>query len=409
MGNENKRVKGDIIDNDSSHSHTVHTDIYSLLKGEINDLQFIISHLRDDIVCTIQGNEESLKRSVEREIAVLVYGVLEDSVKREIELGEIISSLKKENEVLIENEGGMMDELARLTIENDALKNGMNDHKDKDKDKDSKDYCIDDHLDISAEISVIKADICDLEKVIYGQFLATLKRNLIESKLKTESIKIELENSMESFNEQLLRSERLQETLLQEKGVSSNFRQKIQELEEEVKALAPYFNKSKECEFCVERSLEIESIKTLNSENLSLVNKQLMNLELSKEDQEKQIKELMNINCELMDLSELSKIKDEEMRNKLDLFRTENLNLKEELENLKKVMTAQKIELERARETLKRERKLSFLKISDLQEQLEDGKFKFSILKDVNVNDGAGDDDGENENIVNTFNVSTVK
>ena len=134
-----------------------------------------------------------------------------------------------------------------------------------------------------------------------------------------------------------------------------------------------------------------------------------MNLELSKEDQEKQIKELMNINCELMDLSELSKIKDEEMRTKLDLFRTENLNLKEELENLKKVMTAQKIELERARETLKRERKLSFLKISDLQEQLEDGKFKFSILKDVNVNDGAGDDDGENENIVNTFNVSTVK
>ena len=90
-------------------------------------------------------------------------------------------------------------------------------------------------------------------------------------------------------------------------------------------------------------------------------------------------KELIKMNNEIMDLSEAGRIKEVKLEeaNKIicedqNRLRRERDALSEEVESLKKILTTQKIELEKGKEILNREKKLAALKISDLQEQLDE-------------------------------------
>ena len=145
----------------------------------------------------------------------------------------------------------------------------------------------------------------------------------------------------------------------------------------------------------------------------------------------------MEINVELMELSELAQGKEKELERKNENYRNEievmkiktlsqekeiegfkslkcksdtleieNNLLKKEIEHLKKLSTAQKIELERAKETIYREKRMSSLKISDLEEQLEHLKVKGKGSDMGIIDNDLGIDidiDNNNNNNNNTF------
>ncbi len=352
MGNEFKRVKEDL--NDERGGNEGYLDYFNILRKEVHDLQFIVDHLREDVNCTLEGGKGSLKRIIEREIGVLVYGVLEDSVKKEVQFNETISSLQEENNLLIENGGGMMDELARLTLENESLKNRAEKLESENiietdaKSADTKGYNtnsidtrsirdVNDTLNNKTDIIAdgLISSVVELEDSVKIDFLDMIKRNLLKSKLLNESLKIELEDSKRELNFE------------QERG--NKCRSELFDLEKQLNEVQN------------EMHLLQSTVQDLNVRNAELNNEiSSKNEEIlrNQEDYGKQI--------------EMERDKEQELNSRINVLENENGKTREELETLNKVMTAQKIELERGKEVLNRERKLSSLKISFLQEQLDE-------------------------------------
>ena len=95
---------------------------FKTLKHELQDLQFIVDHLREDISCTIENGKDALKLLLHSEISLLVYSLMEESVREQIKFKESLTKLEEENAVLLENEGAALEEMAKLTLENEALK-----------------------------------------------------------------------------------------------------------------------------------------------------------------------------------------------------------------------------------------------------------------------------------------------
>lgn len=298
------------------------------LKGQVEDLKFIVNHLKTDVTCTLESSIKQLKVTVEREIGLLVYSLMEEALREQVKLKDHLKALQKENSLLIENEGNIMDELARITLENEKLtletkKSSLNE-------------------------TVLK-ELEELEVMIHDKDYTSLilikdlkneleeHRNLLSQK---EKIICDKENELSSFK--------------------MSFNEQVSKIEKELKDVR----------------FEIQDI--------------LIKAANDKAELEDKIKELVTMNSEMMDLGELGKKREDELK-RLN-FELENKHekekeiLKEEIETLKKAMTAQKIELERGRETLNRERKLSALKISDLQEQVEDLKNN-NKLSDENNNE----------------------
>lgn len=325
MGGDQKRIK---------ESYDCPESFKEILRGQVEDLQFIVNHLKTDVTCTLESNVKLLKMTVEREIGLLVYSLMEESLKERAQLKDHLNSLQKDNSVLIENEGSMMDELARLTLENEKLST-----------KSPLDERIVKELE-ELELTVYKCD----------DNVRILKAELDQSK--------------------------------KEQTSSSG---RIVELEKEIS------DKSSEVENLRNLLNELQEKFNVNSVNLEDKENEIKGLEgvitgLKEDQQEKDVKinELTAMNCELMDLGEAGKVREENLVKSFKTFEVESEKekekLREELEGMKKSMTAQKIELEKCRETLNRERKLSALKISDLQEQLEEYKSKdCAEITDENV------------------------
>lgn len=292
---------------------------FQLLRNELMDLQFIVNHLRKDISCTIESSRDALKAGIQSEVGLLVYSLMDESIREQLSLKEELKRIQEVNEVLLENEEAAMEEMAKLTIENESIK--------------SKEADKSDVVSISYYVNVVeqaKKIILETETEVDGLetiIISTLKDILAKFNEKTrlltaEICTLKLENErfqmeMEAYEQFKLANEQLKSVL---------------------------------CEN------EVKITELLESQNES----------------ELRMREILTVNCELMDLSEFKEA---------ELIRTkeseiEILKAKEsessENELLKKTMTAQRIELERIKETLARERKISSLKISDLREQLSE-------------------------------------
>jgi hypothetical protein len=261
--------------------------------------------------------------------------------------------LERENSLLIENEGNIMDELARITLENEKEK---------------------------------------------------LKRSLKEGNLDETVLKElkELEGLIYDNDEMLIMIKDLKRDKENDIVILSNQQEKVIEYENIVNVKDNEILKLKQSNH--EAFSKIDSIsKELEAKNEEITElfEKIKDLEKSKkaydkgklEDEEK-IKDLMDMNNELMDLGEIGKKKEIELERQNFELEKENKIVKEtwkeEIQSLKKVMTAQKIELEKGRETLNRERKLASLKISDLQEQIEE-------LKNYKYNHEGADENFNNQ------------
>ena len=324
MGGDRKRVK---------ESFDYPEGLRINLKEQVEDLRFIVNHLKTDVSCTLESGVKQLKMTVEREIGLLVYSLMEETFKEQVKLKDDLNALQKENSLLIENEGNIMDELARLTLENEKL------------------------LIVGNLDEIVLKEIEELEGIVYDN---NYKLNMIKN------IKLDLEQSKSLF--------------LQEQYKTSEFEKTLCDKDIEIVTLRCSFNETVSKIDLISKELEIK-----NSEIIELLNvvKELETIKSDNKREKGNVKELMVMNRELIDLGELGKQKELEMTRKREELEKmnkeseiEKKTLREEIESLKNVMTAQKIELERGRETLNRERKLFALKISDLQEQFEEFKNK---------------------------------
>lgn len=276
---------------------------FQVLRSELMDLQFIVSHLREDIWLSIENGRSILKAEIKSEIGLLVYSLMEESIREQLSLKEELKMIQEENEVLLENEGAIMEEMTKLSLENDTLKN-----------KNSRNE----------------------SEFFYTDAIKKLKETLLE----TESEVDDLETIMKSTFKECLR----------------DFDDKSRLLKDEI------------CNLKLERDqlrVNNEKFKSVHEELKRAVNEnevKIAELLESQNESELRMRELLTVNFELMDLSESAKKKDDARES--------------ELEILKKTVTAQKIELERTKETLARERKISSLKISDLREQLSERENK---------------------------------
>lgn len=345
MGGDQKRIK---------ESFDFPEGLKNNLKDQVEDLKFIVNHLKTDVTCTIESSVKQLKMTVEREIGLLVYSLMEESLSVKLKLKAHLNDLKKENSLLIENEGNIMDELARLTLENEKLK-----------------FLSSTNLD-----EIVLKELDELEDIIYDDNyqLDTIK-----------NVKYELEQS--------------KSLLLQEQDKVIDYEKLNCSKDIQIATLVTSFNEMISKIAFISNELEIK-----NNEISELLNAVKV-LETVKCDNERvrlldedKIKDLMDMNNELIDLGELGKQKELEMTRKWEelekLYKKGEIEkeiLREEIESLKKAMTAQKIELERGRETLNRERKLATLKISDLQEQVEE-------LKNKKMEHFESDENSENRN-----------
>lgn len=340
-----KRVKSSFYD----YSEGLKTD----LKGQVEDLKFIINHLKVDVNCTLENSVKQLKVTVEREIGLLVYSLMEESLREQGKLKDNLRYLERENSLLIENEGNIMDELARITLENEkeklkrSLKEGNLDET------------------VLKELKELEGLLYDNDKMLI--MIKDLKRD-------KENDIVLLSNEQEKVIEY--------ENIV---NVKDNEILKLKQLNHE--AFSKIDSISKELEAKNEEITELfEKIKELEKSKKAYDKGKL-------EDEEK-IKDLMDMNNELMDLGEIGKKKEIELERQNFELEKENKIVKEtwkeEIQSLKKVMTAQKIELEKGRETLNRERKLASLKISDLQEQIEE-------LKNYKYNHEGADENFNNQ------------
>ena len=318
MGGDSKRIK---------ESFDCPDGFKRILKGQVEDLKFIVNHLKTDVTCTLESNVKQLKMTVEREIGVLVYSLMEESLKEQVKLKEHLNALQKENSLLIENEGNIMDELARLTLENEKL---------------------------SFSNEKVSKELGELEELLYND-----NRNFIIKELRAE-----LADYKSKLSKEQEQTEKLTEIVKSKEAEVTRLSQDLIIYSDSNKILLDGIEKKND-----ELSKEICSLKS---------ELETVKLDYSKEknEAEEKIKELMNMNCELMDLGESAKLKESELKRKSEEFEGEKEALKGEIEILKKTMTTQKIEFERSRDTLNRERRLASLKISDLQEQVEEYKNK---------------------------------
>ena len=234
-------------------------------------------------------------------------------------------NLEKENACLIENEGGLMDELASLSMENGRLLQRVN--------------LIPDNCNILSELN-------DLESFLFDN-------NWI----------LNLKHVLKSTEEKYLQQrERLSKDVIEQSTLIESLKKSVRDLNDELLDKVQISSQLNEARDQIVQYVRKESEFTLLIDAL--------NAKVS--DQEFKMNEIMQINCELMDFTEKSKAE----RNILLAEKNEALRRDsdkcDEIENLKKIVTAQKIELERNREILARERKLSALKISDLSEQLQE-------------------------------------
>lgn len=98
------------------------TGNFELLRSELMDLRFIVSHLREDISCSIKEGKSALKAGIQSEVCLLVYSLMEESIGEQMSLKEELRRIQEENAVLLENEEAVMEEMAKLTIESEELK-----------------------------------------------------------------------------------------------------------------------------------------------------------------------------------------------------------------------------------------------------------------------------------------------
>lgn len=343
MGDQqSKRVKEDLEDPVLLLNHA---------KDTLKDLQFIVDHLKKDILCTVESGQRAVKVAIEREIGVLVYSMTEESVKETFKLKEQISTLERENSFLIENEGTMMDELARLTLKNQQV-------------RDVRGTTGGSICEELTDLQKLLEDNIDLNRIKERlQGFQQLEQQLSYKQMRVSELETELSDKQARFLEL--------ETKLSDKQT------RVSELEIELSD-----KQTRVVELETELSEKKKEISTLRTENDGL------NLRLNEQnsiilDNDSRFRELMTMNCELMDLGEASRLKENELV-------SQNAALGAELESLKKIITAQKIELEKNREILNRERKLFALKISDIQEQLNErtlaGENCDSSNRDVLVN-----------------------
>ena len=350
MGSENlgilecgiKRPKlsyGKNIRNELIESFLVNPAIYDDLRKELKDLQFIVKHLREDISCTIENGKEGLKSSLQAEIGLLVYSLMEESIKERINLKNELRRLQEENEILLENEGAVLEEMAKLTIENEQIKS--------------------------------KVHTKEVEDMAYYAAVIEQTKMIISE---TANEFDELEGGVHSTIDGIITSKEKLSKLLSNEICSlkldlEQLRSDIKEKNEVIKA----------------QLAENGQLKSIISGNEVKISELLEN----QNESEQRMRELLTMNCELMDLSEVYKEKELEKSKKEETEAEAEKAKNEEIELLKKTITSQRIELEKTRETLVRERKISSLKISDLREQL--AELSKDNVKDASVNEVSSD------------------
>lgn len=270
------------------------------VKGVLKDLEFIVQHLKRDISCTIESGRRAVRLAVEREIQVLVFGMTEEFVKTTSKLQERIDCVEGENLLLMENEEAIMEELARLTLKKESeTERGRESETERGREREKETENLVKEL---SELQLFIENELDSNKILEKlREYQQLEKDLREANTKIDDLKME--------------NEEKDKAILNLRTENEDLRVKVKEISEE------------------------------HFEN------------------ESRIRELMTMNCELMDMSESSRTKE-------DKLLAENEKLKNEIDSIKKVLTAHKIEIEKNREILSRERKLFSLKISDLQEQI---------------------------------------
>lgn len=217
--------------------------------------------------------------------------------------------------------------------------------------------------------------------------LSTAENQLQELKSQVESLNQELQSKTSLIQDQ-------QESAAKQVARENELVQKLAALEDKHTFLLD-MTKDKDSKL-TELQLQIDALIKENREN------------------EQQVRELVGINAELMDVAETSKrtetliaAKDEQIRalqtalseaSKLaDLRRSECERMRQETEQLRqanaelnvkvagsKSEVILKIELEKLKETLSREKKLNDLRVIDLEEQVESLREELAKVKDIN-------------------------
>lgn len=395
------------------------------LKDQVLDLKFIVNHLKEDILCTVETSKKTLQFTNEQEIGLLVYSLMEEFLEEKFKLINSINSLKNEKLFLIENEEVIMDELAKITHEHEKLTKTIT---------------------TTESLSEIQEEIDDLEcelklTIMEGNcVINNLKKEKQEDKeiiifLKEDQLKLreKLEQFKTDLRERVIEVEKLKGGILKTKNLLKSENEKRFKLEEEIKIKEEKIVESNRINFEVVNKKEtlilehlqsITECETKYKDLISHYNKIIEEKDHVINEQISRSKELMEINIELMELSEFVQGKEKELERRNENYRNEieeiklkassqekeiegfkglkckndalenennllkkeienhlkkteeNEHLKKETEYLKKLSTAQKIELERAKETIYREKRMNSLKISDLEEQLEHLKAK---------------------------------
>lgn len=95
---------------------------FSEMRKELRDLSFIVNHMRHDFIVSTECKLKGLNTESRSAIESLVQCVTEQFLKEQRELEKRLNEVNIERGILIESGEGMMDELVRLTTENDSLK-----------------------------------------------------------------------------------------------------------------------------------------------------------------------------------------------------------------------------------------------------------------------------------------------
>lgn len=308
------------------------TGNFEVLRSELMDLRFIVSHLREDISCSIEEGKSALKAGIQSEVGLLVYSLMEESIGEQMSLKEELQRVQEENAVLLENEEAVMEEMAKLTIESEELKK---------KEAEYKVNSVDIGTNTSANtISDTSANMNMDELSYYRTVVEEAKRIISENEKEVD----ELGTTIKSTFEDILAKFDEKYRLINDEVCSLKLKVKELGIEKEVQS--------------AEIEMATGQLKRVTCENEARISELLEGQSETEARLRARMDELLTVNCELMDLTESYKKTNEDKESEIDL--------------LKKTMTAQRIELERTKETLARERKISSLKISDLREQLSE-------------------------------------
>ena len=402
-----KRIKiSDDNERDDNKSDTLSdyniSDSFKTLKHELQDLQFIVGHLKEDISCTIENGQESLKTALQSEISLLVYSLMEESIREQIKFKESLTKLEEENAVLLENEGAALEEMAKLTLENEALKSANRDTVyytsviEEAKKTILETFNEVEELEMGIKettkyVNRLKEnhvkEVQELTALLTSMKLEIEKKNLaheeaIQTYMQTgEQLKVKI-TERESKISELLASQTESETRMREllsmncelMDMSENQKRMIEEMKEILRGKDEEIREVKES-----YENELDSLKKAYESELEMIKKS-KDEEISSLIKAKDSEISSLIKDKDSEISSLIITKDNEINSIIQAKESEIKSLcnqnsaNSEIELLKKTITAQKIELERTKETLVRERKISSLKISDLREQLAELK-----------------------------------